>query len=1181
MASGYIGKISAVVTANTADLSKKLRSSTQEWNSYGASLNRSLQKTAAGAASSIDRILTPLQRLEKQLKAATSSPLNIRTEDQANQIRRLTSAAVQINQPLEAAAGSFQKLSSEVQAGFAPALGRAQNQAQALFKILEVGRAPSEKYFEVVQGRVDRTTQALQRLTQAQQIASRGFTGNELQFTNPAAFAALGRNAEATRAAASLSPEAMSFDRTGLIQDQVKSLARAQSLIQRAAAKVESLRLLPDADSAALANAEKRLSSLVSLSGTYRQFLLNSVEAANEAANAEQLRAKAAEDATKALIEREQAAKRIEQSLAAAEEDRIRKAQQAQDEEIRRLVEREQAAKSVEQRLAAAEEDRRNKAKQAQDEEIQRLIQREGTAKKVEQSLLDAEEDRRRKAKQSQDDEINKLIEKERRAKQVEEEIASAEKKRADEKKRIEDQEIQALIKREQAAKRLASASNEQQAKEAQIVNRRKQLAEELASRSSAGGLTLDLDVSELNAAQARINVLKRTISSLPADASAPAQSAISRLGKAISNAMRDGTIRTTETRREIDRLTNEAIQASAAVSGISVRRLGRDVARAGDIGRSGFDKFSLAANQAAFAIDDFFSSTGGIEFKIRAVQNNLTQLGFILGGTAGLFTALGAAIAGQAVVGLIKYINNGRTAEDVAKALTDALQKQKSAASELSNAFAEFGETISNDVLSDATRAADELSSRISKVIEDLKTLRKEQLAASSQEVANKQAELNVLDERIKAESDVGVLVALRAQRIRSEGSLASASAAAGEQISLQEAVDRFARAIFALEERRATDSPSVSRLEARINAIRRTNDIISQANIRNFADLGRLIEQRLSATAEGIGTGGVGAFTRAGDAINRAIGLPFSRQLLRAEEASALEALRVQTQDPATANEAARVFLQETERLGTALADARKRLESFGEESDIEEFSAKLDAAGKTLSESLGSVEEAISGIADGRVTFDELKEAIEKATNQVNAETDDRRQLVRQINTNFSKQASEERDERKSLIESIRRQRQQVAEQARKDAEDARRRSAERGAGLVASESEKFANELRQGVADIEAFVGPRTVDNVRRSRELSDQFVSNAIRQRQLQVAPAVFALQDQIRNAALGGPSRAALSASDIRTQQGTSELNRLLRGDDPARDQNIVELRKQTAELVGLREDLKNLGVAD
>jgi hypothetical protein len=301
----------------------------------------------------------------------------------------------------------------------------------------------------------------------------------------------------------------------------------------------------------------------------------------------------------------------------------------------------------------------------------------------------------------------------------------------------------------------------------------------------------------------------------------------------------------------------------------------------------------------------------------------------------------------------------------------------------------------------------------------------------------------------------------------------------------------------------------------------------------------------------------------------------------LLRAEEASVLEALRVQTQDPAAATEAARVFLQETERLGTALADARKRLESFGEESDIEEFSAKLDAAGKTLSESLGSVEEAISGIADGRVTFDELKEAIEKATNQVNAETDDRRQLVRQINTNFSKQASEERDERKSLIESIRRQRQQAAEQARKDAEDARRRSAERGAGLVASESEKFANELRQGVADIEAFVGPRTVDNVRRSRELSDQFVSNAIRQRQLQVAPAVFALQDQIRNAALGGPSRAALSASDIRTQQGTSELNRLLRGDDPARDQNIVELRKQTAELAGLRQDLRNLQVAD
>jgi hypothetical protein len=79
----------------------------------------------------------------------------------------------------------------------------------------------------------------------------------------------------------------------------------------------------------------------------------------------------------------------------------------------------------------------------------------------------------------------------------------------------------------------------------------------------------------------------------------------------------------------------------------------------------------------------------------------------------------------------------------------------------------------------------------------------------------------------------------------------------------------------------------------------------------------------------------------------------------------------------------------------------------------------------------------------------------------------------------------------------------------------------------------------------------------------------------------QIAPAPFALQDQVANAVLQGPSRAALNAADVTTTQGTAELNRLLRGDDPARDQNLLELQKQTQAIEGLRQDLKNLGVAD
>lgn len=52
-----------------------------------------------------------------------------------------------------------------------------------------------------------------------------------------------------------------------------------------------------------------------------------------------------------------------------------------------------------------------------------------------------------------------------------------------------------------------------------------------------------------------------------------------------------------------------------------------------------------------------------------------------------------------------------------------------------------------------------------------------------------------------------------------------------------------------------------------------------------------------------------------------------------------------------------------------------------------------------------------------------------------------------------------------------------------------------------------------------------------------------------------------------QTALLQGPSRAALQASDITSTQGQAELNRLLRGDDPAKDVNLAELTKQTDRL--------------
>jgi hypothetical protein len=61
---------------------------------------------------------------------------------------------------------------------------------------------------------------------------------------------------------------------------------------------------------------------------------------------------------------------------------------------------------------------------------------------------------------------------------------------------------------------------------------------------------------------------------------------------------------------------------------------------------------------------------------------------------------------------------------------------------------------------------------------------------------------------------------------------------------------------------------------------------------------------------------------------------------------------------------------------------------------------------------------------------------------------------------------------------------------------------------------------------------------------------------------------ITGMADSVRNAVALGPSRAALNASDVTTTQGQQELNRLLRGDDPAREVDLVALQREANRLL-------------
>jgi hypothetical protein len=138
--------------------------------------------------------------------------------------------------------------------------------------------------------------------------------------------------------------------------------------------------------------------------------------------------------------------------------------------------------------------------------------------------------------------------------------------------------------------------------------------------------------------------------------------------------------------------------------------------------------------------------------------------------------------------------------------------------------------------------------------------------------------------------------------------------------------------------------------------------------------------------------------------------------------------------------------------------------------------------------------------------------------------------------------------------------------VAARDASTAEERRRQSAERGRQASQTSAQKAGEELASSLRDIrtnfEAQPGG-AAGNAAAIQDASRRAAQDAMRQ----TAPAIFGMADQVQNAVLQGPSRAALQASDVTTMQGASELNRLIRGDDSAKNVDTVELQKQTAEL--------------
>lgn len=702
--------------------------------------------------------------------------------------------------------------------------------------------------------------------------------------------------------------------------------------------------------------------------------------------------------------------------------------------------------------------------------------------------------------------------------------------------------------------------------------------------------------------------------------------------------------------------------------------RLARNTA--GSLSTRGAASAQLAIQQGLFAIDDLISSTGGLEYKLRAVGNNITQLGLLLGqsglipgltATTGLFIGLATVLGGQALSAIVRWYGEGRTAEDQVKALNDAMSRQKAILDDLAQAYSKVADSIRDAGLSERDRQNESIRRQVEEIKAQQQKARESRILSVDTGVAEARGDVARAEREVGRAETVG-------QRIRAQLDLDAASerlrqterrtirnanrpvgdvrgaAIAGLEESVRSVLqDRLERATAGavggpgggggVAAVRGNVEQENQRLlqeaRARFNLIGNAPQEVFQAiedQVRTLK-LGRApdgvivaleqLRERLKQTTRQLEADNLTASV-SDAALRAASSLDNARDIISQSFAglpspfdSGIRALSEDNQRlQREAGEAAasgrpedvrfiRDLISATQRQAAVAVEAASAVRLFAEaiEAATQEAQQNLSSARQAASDSrrasLGFGSDTNRSAAD-RAEFDfELQRslvsdlssaaatALERAADavaagdSVSAAVRDTVARIQEIDTQLSTAGVIAAGARETLAAERARLQQQVAEldpavAAARDAstrEEERRQSALRGRQGLLSQGERAGEELVGQIRDLRQATRSDVASAIRegrfgeieqiqaRGREAEARLLSEQSRQ----VAPAIFSLADSVQNAVLQGPSRAALNVSDISTQEGARELNRLLRGDDPARDNtNLIELQRQS-----------------
>jgi hypothetical protein len=740
-----------------------------------------------------------------------------------------------------------------------------------------------------------------------------------------------------------------------------------------------------------------------------------------------------------------------------------------------------------------------------------------------------------------------------------------------------------------------------------------------------AAGINLGLDQRALGAATAQMQVLQQAMGRLTAEARGPAVAAFNALREATATAFDEGRIDAAATRQELARLRQQAVGAVAGAAGISPRRLGRDVERAGDVARGGVDRWSLALQQAAFAVDDFMSATGGVDMKIRAVQNNVSQLAFVLGGTAGLFIGLGVAITAQAGLALMRWINDGRTAEDQTKALNEALERQKTLVDDLAKSFDDLASAISQSAMSSEAFSGRQLDKQLEEIKRRQKEAREESLYQMNPGVNAARASQNVADKAIKAATTEAEMLAAQNAMARARADEDRAKAAvrsrASGGVSTAEAMSeivRSFRAEAALSEggnaARAAGAAggTVGQVAPSAAAVAATSARLADEWLnRNVgANRGGDVVALRNRMNEMVQSGGdreaIAGLKRAIDILELPLKESADDMALAVSRASSEAASKIKEAQDQVAEAiragapGAAVFSVAIGKTAESLAAAQDKLVAAVNEKDPEQRRAMVEAAKKDVGALSQAIEQQLEasrgmmfgglGVKGGRggqltgIRRVEGAGSVLAALEGSSSFGGQKPQMVAALRSLMTQEQSARSDLSRSMtfgnggqrmqaamrLEQVQQQLQQFTEGLPEDIKSGA--DAAKAATKEATKDAKTREEMVARGRELLASPKQRAMETFRKDMEAAslaaagpdrDALLNSFVKNRAMEIAPALAELARE-REQAITPAYSPALMASDASTAEGQKELNRLLRGEDSSKDKNLDELKKQS-----------------